>query len=252
MTSYLYNLYTGRYTDDTCRPYNDRYGTDYYQNTYYRPYNEHYEQIYRNYNAQETQNNFQNPKINTFTRNMSKRREIQSRNIRSGLFQMFNNALKTFQNKGALNNSSVQVVAVKNDTQPRSILNSEQQGKLWNQLKGALSNHSPVVMSPEKVEITRLDRIWVFRLVEQDPQPRTGIIWTGFDYKNQMVIERHIRRPVYDRLVFYDSHMPQSVTIIPNKKVGYFFSEPHQTRPCSLEVVFINNYGDNILFVYRV
>ncbi|CAO3693894.1 unnamed protein product [Rhizopus stolonifer] len=241
-----------RYTDDTRRPYNDRSGADYYHNMYSRPYNKNYERLYRAYNTQGARNNFQNPKINAFTRNMSRCRQIQSRNIRSGLFQMFNNALKTFQSKGTPNNSSVQIVAVKNGTQPRSILNSEQQGKLWNQLKGALSNHSSVVMSPEKVAITRLDRIWVFRLVEQDPQPRTGIIWTGFDYKNQMAIERHIQRPVYDRLVLHDSHMPQSVTVIPNKRVGYYFSGPQQTRPCSLEVVFIENYGDNILFVYRV
>ncbi|CEP07296.1 hypothetical protein [Parasitella parasitica] len=147
------------------------------------------------------------------------------------------------------------------------VLDSRQQQVLIAQLS---QTPSPVSgykanLLPEKTKITSLDRIWVFRLQEEetnnvfDHSNNKNIAWIGFDFENQLKIEQHIKelqtRPEDGRLALYDSHIRHKtmpVIVTPNDKKGYYFADIYQNELITLQITFIENDHQKLVFVSRL
>ncbi|KAL9545378.1 hypothetical protein MBANPS3_007170 [Mucor bainieri] len=162
---------------------------------------------------------------------------------------------------------SIQVISAGNNGPVGDVLDSRQQQELITQLYQSpppAPGHNAALL-PEKTKITSLDRIWVFRLLEEAnaavaPPPHSSTIaWIGFDFENQLKIEQHIKeletRPEDGRLALYDSHIRHKsmpVIVTPNDNKGYYFADVHQTELITLEITFIENDHQKVTFVYRV
>lgn len=158
---------------------------------------------------------------------------------------------------------SIQVISAGNNGSVGDVLDSRQQQELITQLYQSPppAPGSNAALLPEKTKITSLDRIWVFRLVEEaNAAPHSSsIAWIGFDFENQLKIEQHIKdletRPEDGRLALYDSHIRHKsmpVIVTPNDNKGYYFADVHQTELIVLEITFIENDHQKVTFVYRV
>lgn len=158
---------------------------------------------------------------------------------------------------------SIQVISAGNNGPVGDVLDSRQQQELITQLYQSPppAPGSNAALLPEKTKITSLDRIWVFRLIEEaNAEPHSGsIAWIGFDFENQLKIEQHIKdletRPEDGRLALYDSHIRHKsmpVIVTPNDNKGYYFADVHQTNLITLEITFIENDHQKVTFVYRV
>lgn len=152
---------------------------------------------------------------------------------------------------------TIQVISITNGELLGDVLDSQQQKEILSQLSSPQpsSNHS---LSPEKTKITSLDRIWVFRLIEEG-FVRENVAWIGFDFENQLKIEQHLKdlesRPEDGRLALYDSHIRHKtmpVIVTPNENKGYYFADVHQNDLITLEVTCIENHHQKVTFVYRV
>lgn len=152
---------------------------------------------------------------------------------------------------------AIQVITATNNDMLGDVLDSQQQKEIFSQLSSPQPSIDHV-LSPEKTKITNLERIWVFRLIEEGLVP-DNIAWIGFDFENQLKIEQHLKdlesRPEDGRLAVYDSHIRHKtmpVIVTPNENKGYYFSDIHQNELITLEVTFIENHHQKITFVYRV
>ncbi|KAL7319472.1 hypothetical protein PS15m_002605 [Mucor circinelloides] len=158
----------------------------------------------------------------------------------------------------------IQVISAGNNELVGDVLDSRQQQELITQLYQSPppAPGSNANLLPEKTKITSLDRIWVFRLIEEDTTTaptHSSIAWIGFDFENQLKIEQHIKeletRPEDGRLALYDSHIRHKsmpVIVTPNDNKGYYFADIHQNKLITLEITFIENDHQKVTFVYRV
>lgn len=158
----------------------------------------------------------------------------------------------------------IQVISAGNNELVGDVLDSRQQQELITQLYQSPppATGSNANLLPEKTKITSLDRIWVFRLIEEDTNTapnHSSIAWIGFDFENQLKIEQHIKeletRPEDGRLALYDSHIRHKsmpVIVTPNDNKGYYFADIHQNKLITLEITFIENDHQKVTFVYRV
>jgi hypothetical protein len=151
---------------------------------------------------------------------------------------------------------AIQVIATNNGA-VGDVLDSQQQKEIFSQLSSPQpsTNHT---LSPEKTKITSLERIWVFRLIEEGLVPE-NIAWICFDFDNQLKIEQHLKdlenHPEDGRLALYDTHIrnrSMPVIVTPNENKGYYFADIHQNDLITLEVTFIENHHQKVTFVYRV
>ncbi|GAN08053.1 hypothetical protein MAM1_0187d07560 [Mucor ambiguus] len=177
-----------------------------------------------------------------------------------------NSAMHQQQQQAMYRNTSspsIQVISAGNNGSVGDVLDSRQQQELITQLYQSPppAPGSNAALLPEKTKITSLDRIWVFRLVEETntASHSSSIAWIGFDFENQLRIEQHIKdlelRPEDGRLALYDSHIRHKsmpVIVTPNDNKGYYFADVHQTDLITLEITFIENDHQKITFVYRV
>ncbi|CEI87748.1 hypothetical protein RMCBS344292_02156 [Rhizopus microsporus] len=179
-------------------------------------------------------------------------------------FKLLKNKVKKFQsnNTSSSPQPTIQFIPTTEDDILGDALDSHQQKHLLNQLyqiQQQQQQTSPQqhTVSPERVKITSLDRIWVFRLVTFDEEQQTNdhIAWICFDYENQLLIEEYMSHPEEEGLTLYDSHIRHKgmpVVVIPTDNKGYYFADAQQAQLCTLEVKSIRNDRNNITFVYRL
>ncbi|KAL4207513.1 hypothetical protein AB4K20DRAFT_1916739 [Rhizopus microsporus] len=183
-------------------------------------------------------------------------------------FKLLKNKVKKFQsnNTSSSPQPTIQFIPTTEDDILGDALDSHQQKHLLNQLyqiqqqqqqqQTSLQHHT---VSPERVKITSLDRIWVFRLItfDEEQQNNDHIAWICFDYENQLLIEDYMGHPEEEEegLTLYDSHIRHKgmpVVIMPTDNKGYYFADAQQAQLCTLEVKSIRNDRNNITFVYRL
>ncbi|RCH86489.1 hypothetical protein CU097_008725, partial [Rhizopus azygosporus] len=177
-------------------------------------------------------------------------------------FKLLKNKVKKFQTNNASSSPqpTIQFIPTTEDDILGDALDSHQQKHLLNQLyqiqqQQQQQQTSPQqhIVSPERVKITSLDRIWVFRLVTFDEEQQTNdhIAWICFDYENQLLIEEYMSHPEEEGLTLYDSHIRHKgmpVVVIPTDNKGYYFADAQQAQLCTLEVKSIRNDRNNITF----
>ncbi|KAI8061271.1 hypothetical protein BDF21DRAFT_429214 [Thamnidium elegans] len=161
------------------------------------------------------------------------------------------NKLKVLQNKKPF----IQMITATDNELLGDVLDAQQQKEIIRQLSTCASPIS-FQLSPEKKKITNLARVWVFRLFSTE---KDSIAWVGFDYENQIEIEKHVKQlqSVREdgRLAIYDSHIrygKMPVIVTPNQSKGYYFSDENQVDLVTLQVTFIENNPQKVTFVYRV
>ncbi|KAI9264972.1 hypothetical protein BDA99DRAFT_39867 [Phascolomyces articulosus] len=111
--------------------------------------------------------------------------------------------------------------------------------------------------------IASLDRIWVFRLLlgphgeeeeriqEEDVNDGTPVVWTTFDYDNQMILMN--QHESEKGIEIFDSHIRQGqlpVLVIPKRQRGYFPMDRTGNAIVTLEIACLPNTKDT-LFVMR-
>ncbi|KAG0753291.1 hypothetical protein G6F24_013078 [Rhizopus arrhizus] len=167
------------------------------------------------------------------------------------LFEGLSNRVKKYQNKRKplvteTIEPAIQLIPITDNMPLGDVLDSEQQRQLISQLHQQDSplNTQQHTICSEKTKITRLERVWVFRLISDgDRQSKEHIAWIGFDYENQIRIENYINREIGnytedESLILYDSHIRHKDTpiiVIPSKNEGYFFTDTNQSELCTLE-----------------
>ncbi|KAG1048399.1 hypothetical protein G6F43_009208 [Rhizopus delemar] len=167
------------------------------------------------------------------------------------LFESLSNRVKKHQNRRKLLVAEtiepvIQLIPIADNMPLGDVLDSEQQRKILSQLQ---QQDSPLdaqqhTICSEKTRITRLERVWVFRLISDgNRQSKDHIAWIGFDYENQILIENYTNSEIGnctndENLVLYDSHIRHKdtpVIVIPSKNKGYFFTDTNQSELCTLE-----------------
>ncbi|CEG76132.1 hypothetical protein RMATCC62417_11073 [Rhizopus microsporus] len=177
-------------------------------------------------------------------------------------FKLLKNKVKKFQTVNASSSPqpTIQFIPTTENDILGDALDSHQQKHLLNQLyqiQQKQTSPQQHTASPEKVKITSLDHIWVFRLITFDEEQQTNdhIAWICFDYENQLLIEDYMGHSEEEGLTLYDSHIRHKgmpVVVMPTDNKGYYFADAQQTQLCTLEVKSIRNDRNNITFVYRL
>jgi hypothetical protein len=178
-------------------------------------------------------------------------------------FKLLRNKVKKFQTNNASSSPqpTIQFIPTTEDDILGDALDSHQQKHLLNQLyqiQQQQASPQQHTASPERVKITSLDRIWVFRLITFDEEQQTNdhIAWICFDYENQLLIEDYMSHSEEEEgLTLYDSHIRHKgmpVVVMPTDNKGYYFVDAQQAQLCTLEVKSIRNDRNNITFVYRL
>ncbi|KAI8344412.1 hypothetical protein BC941DRAFT_408571 [Chlamydoabsidia padenii] len=122
------------------------------------------------------------------------------------------------------------------------ILDEQQQQEIMAMLQGPRQDAAPPPHE-DATKVALLDHIWVFR--------SDSMLWTGFDYQNQLLLTQH--RDDDQGVELYDTHIRHGqlpILVIPKRQVCYYAPGVLDDQVASLQVDCLPN-SKHTQFVYR-